>query len=126
MVFNAFIIFNRCILIDLYDYIKDLDNIKDLIPEYAKDNFIRNKIKNFFSSKQYSSDIDYTQYRLDILNNVLPMKLLKDIRLLENMYNHKIQYVLANIVLIILLLCKYNLHRCIPILVIWIIKQYPL
>lgn len=126
----SFIVFKKCILIDVYNYIKNLDNIKDelnILPDIAKDNYFRNKIKLFFTGEDTGKDtLDYTPYRLDILQNVEPMFKILDKQLHQNMYNHKVHYLIANIILIIILLHKYNLEKLIPLFIAWILSVFKL
>lgn len=122
----SFIIFKKCILIDIYEYIKNLDDIEDDLPDIAKDNYFRNKLKTLFGGKINKDAIDYTVYRLDKLKNVEPMYQNLDKNLIQNMYNHKVHYLLANIILILMLLHKYKLEKMIPLFIVWILNVFKL
>ena len=123
MVIISFLLYKRCVLIDLYMYINNLD-YSDSLPAIAKDNYLRNKINSLIGNKE--PEIDYTPFRLDILENDESMYKEKNKELHKNMYNHKIHYLLANIILIIIFLHKYNLTRLLPVLIIWITRIFPL
>lgn len=126
----SFIIFKRCIIIDIYEYIKNLDNLNYELPEYAKDNYLRNSLKVFFGicEKDYdfNKEIDYTSLRLDILNNLDPMIKKYDKETYTNMYNRKIHYLIGNIILLFVILNKYKLEKIIPFFIIWIMNVFRL
>lgn len=128
----SFIIYKKCILIDIYEYIKNLDHNNEtyIIPDIAKDNYFRNKIKSFIGVEE-DKNIDYTPYRLDILNNVKPMYDISNIKdeniiLHQNMYNHKVHYLICNVIVIICVLHKYKLQKILPLFVIWILNVFKL
>jgi hypothetical protein len=124
----SFLIFKKCILIDIYNYILDMFDLKyDSIPIYAKDSILRNTLKllkSMISGKKLTHSKDYTKYRLDILNNVKPFT-----NSTENpteLYNHKVQYLTANIVLTVMILYKLNINQFVIFLIIWLTLQFPL
>ena len=121
----SFLLFKRCILIDIYDYIKYKDNLIENLPYTTNDNFLRHMLKKGINSTE-DLDVDYTQFRLDIIDNLDPMHLLNDKKLYKNMFYHKMQYILINIILILMLIYKYNLYFLIPLLIGWLLSIFQL
>lgn len=125
IVVMSFLIYKRCILIDIYLHIKNLDNLPhyiNIIPDIAKDNYIRNKlIRNNHKHKK-----DYTKHRLDILDNVDPLHRTKCCDTLRIMFNHKIHYIISNIIIINILIFKYDINIALPIVISFILNEFPL
>jgi len=123
----SFIFYKKCVIIDIYDYIKNLDknNTHKPIPDWAKDNFLRNKIKDFFNIEKDNKD--YTQFRLDKLKNIEPILKNKTSQPeAQTMFNHKIHYLVSNVILIVLFLGKNRLNFLIPVFIYWILNIYEL
>ena len=116
----SFIIFRRCILIDIYEFFRD--GAIDL-PGYAKDNYIREKFQKLFRIKDCR---DLTEYRLDILSNTSPMIGCKDSKDIQELHNYKIHYIVINIIIVVILLIKYNLKSLLPLLLIWFFSVFKL
>jgi len=128
MVIISFLSYKKCILIDIYTHIKNLGVIPKELPDIAKDNYIRKKINNLLNLKNNndSNNIDYTDFRLDILNNIESLFNQKNKKIFNSMINHKIHYLISNIILIIIFLHKYNTLNLLPALITWILEIYPL
>lgn len=130
----SFIIFRRCIATDLYEYTKNnIEIIEGNLPSIAKDNFLRKYIQDLFikcyniihpnkKKKKKSKKSKLKQLRLDILKNFEPL-------IDENVsptelkirYNHRLHYILLNIIIIMMLIYKFRLIKLTPFLLIWII-----
>ena len=127
MVILSFLSYKKCILIDVYSHIKNLGP-QEILPDIAKDNYIRKKINNVLNLKNNNdhNNIDYTEFRLDILDNIESMFNQKNKKIFNSMINHKIHYLVSNIILIIIFLHKYNTINLLPALITWILEIYPL
>jgi hypothetical protein len=111
----SFIVFRRCVYIDIYEYIRD-GNIN--IPDYAKDNYYRKMAQNWLGTKCETRK-DLTNFRLDILDNLNPLVKCVDPEEIKDMYNYKIQYTCLNILLTIILLIKYDMKKFLPLFLVW-------
>jgi hypothetical protein len=127
LVILSFLVYKKCILIDIYDYIKNLGP-ELVLPDIAKDNYIRKKINNLLNLKNNikENNIDYTEFRLDILNNIDSLFKQNNKIIFNSMINHKIHYLIANIIIIVIYLHKYNVLHVLPVFITWILKIYPL
>lgn len=121
----SFILFKKCIMIDIYEYIKNLDGLEYELPAIAKDNYLRNSIKKFLGLTLNNEDeVDYTPLRLDDITNTNPMKNLNDEDVINHLYNRKMHYIIGNIILIMIMISKYNLTKGIPVFVVWLVKTF--
>ena len=108
----SFLLFKRCIAIDIYDIFKE--GIPDSeIPDYARDNYFRNIIH------LNPGAIDYTHMRLDILDNI------KGISECNLFFNRKAQYIIFNTVLVMLLTTKYHFKFLLPVFLSWVLFTFP-
>ena len=108
----SFLLFKRCIAIDIYSIFKE--GIPDSeIPDYAKDNYFRSIIHGTRDSP------DHTHLRLDILDNI---KGISDSNLF---FNRKAQYIIFNTVLVMLLSTKYNFKFLLPLFLAWVLYTFP-
>lgn len=119
----SFVIFKKCILIDIYDYIKNLDNIEHSLPDRAKDNYLRNIVKKFFKVNT-GEEVDYTPLRLDVLENIDPLLGLSDCQMLQTFHNRKIHYIIGNVIITLLMFQKYQITKLLPIFVAWLVKTF--
>lgn len=117
----SFIIYKKCIAIDIYEDIYSLDNNND-IPYFAKDNFLRNYIVNIFNLN--SDNTDFTSLRLDKINNLSPLLNINNNNYITTLFNRKIHYICINIILSVLLITKYNLQYLLPCLIIWFFSTF--
>jgi hypothetical protein len=114
----SFIVFRRCVYIDIYEYIRD-----DLVvPDYAKDNYYRKMAQNWMGSS--CNDTDLTDFRLDILDNVTPFVKCSNRKEITEMYNYKIQYTCLNILLTIIVLIKYDMKQFLPLFLVWFFATF--
>jgi hypothetical protein len=110
----SFLIFRRCIAIDIYDLFKE--GIPDSeIPDYARDNYFRKMIHSYSDSES----IDFTHLRLDILDNI---KGISDCHLF---FNRKAQYIIFNTVLVMILSTKYSFKFLLPLFLSWVLIVFP-
>lgn len=131
----SFILFQRCIATDWYDYIKNnVDVIEEKLPFIAKDNFLRKYIQNLFidwynlvhpnnvKSKKKTKKRKLKELRLDILKNFEPLIQKEGISAneLKSRHNHRLHYILLNIIVIMMLIYKFKLIKLTPFLLIWI------
>lgn len=116
----SFLICKQCLSIDIYDYFKGSLGIEEL-PDYAKDNFFRKKIHNFNGTQS----IDYTHLRLDKLDNLEPLKTCIDPDKYQLFFNRKVQYIIFNTVLTLILAIKYNKKEYLPLFLIWVFMTFP-
>lgn len=117
----SFIIFRKCVIIDIYNYIKgDID--EKTLPKYARDNYLQNSINNFFSKKK----VEKTSRRLDIVQNLEPFVKTKCIKKTFQFFNSKIHYIGINIINIIILLTIYDMHKFIPVFMVWFFTIFPI
>ncbi len=118
----SLLIFKKCLAVDIYECIRgDTENL----PDIAKDNFLRNKIVSLFKDNSGTVE-DFTQLRLDKIDNLTPLINSTDTSYFTKMYNRKHHYLLINIILMIILLTKYNMKKFIPLIIIWIFTIFPL
>lgn len=107
----SFIIFRRCIIVDLYNYIRDGEKV----PYYATDGFPRNIVRKL-SGKPVKKDL--TKCRLDILSNTKIST--------PQQYSQKIHYIVINMMVVMTLMAKYRQHRFLPILLLWFFTVFEL
>ena len=114
----SFLLCRRCIAIDIYRLVKgDSENL----PDYAKDNYFRKKIHNFKGTQS----IDYTHLRLDILENLEPLKACENPEEYALFFNRKVQYIVFNTILLLVLAIKYNKKQYLPLYMLWIFMTFP-
>ena len=111
----SFIIFRRCIHIDIYEYVRDGE---DDIPDYAQDNYIRKLIQKILL-KEPERCKNLTDLRLDIIGNVEPLLLCDTKHDMIDICNYRIHYIVINVILIILLMLKYKLKQFLPLFLLW-------
>lgn len=124
----SFILFKRCIATDWYDYIKEnVDVIEEKLPFIAKDNFARKYIQsifdNCFSTKPGKKNKKLRKLRLDILKNFEPLMGVSE-KELKKRHNHRLHYILLNIIVIMMLIYKFRLIKLTPLLLIWILTVF--
>jgi hypothetical protein len=118
----SFIFFNKCLAIDIYDYCKG-DINPEKLPEYCKDNYIRKKIHKL-NGCDFSED--HTYLRLDKIKNLTPLKECSNNNGdFELFFNRKIQYIVFNIILTIILAVKYKIKEYLPLLLLWVFFTFP-
>lgn len=122
MVALSFVIFRRCIQIDIYEYIKGFDNN---LPDCCKDGWIFKKIQEFLFNKDPNNSGHFSTQRLDILSNLNPFLNTDNFDVIDGIHNERIHYIVINSVLAILLLVKYNLKEYIPLFLIWFFTIFP-
>lgn len=128
--FCSFFIFERCVLVDVYDHIKQDLSEKEL-PGLAKDKTrryiksITNKIFRKKSNLTEEKSDEIERIRLDILKNVHPFIGETDEDVISDMFNRKIQYTCSNIILGTILANKYNIPWMNMILMIWMVITFP-
>lgn len=113
----SFIFFRRCIMTDLYYFVKG--DIKDEeIPFYAKENFGRRMLKVLLGKDYIKKDI--THFRLDVVSNLKVLrKVCNNEKLFNVFYSRKIQYISFNLILCVLMISKYNKNYLLVPLMIW-------
>lgn len=114
----SFLVCQRCVAIDAYDFVKG--DCEDL-PEYACDNFFRKKIHNFKGTQS----VDYTRLRLDILENLEPLEVCANPEEFRLFFNRKVQYIVFNTILLLVLAIKYNKKQYLPLYMLWIFATFP-
>lgn len=114
----SFLLCQRCVAIDAYDFVKG--DCEDL-PDYAKDNYFRKKIHNFKGTQS----VDYTHLRLDILENLEPLKACGDPAEYALFFNRKVQYIVFNTILLLVLAIKYGKKEYLPLYMLWIFSTFP-
>jgi hypothetical protein len=117
----SFLIFRRCIAIDIYEYVRDGDTE---IPDFARDNFFRKCIQGLLNREDHKK-VDMTHYRLDVLKNICPIVETNDSVATEMMLNRKNHYIVINIIMAVILLIKYDLKQFLPLLVVWLFLIFP-
>lgn len=125
----AFIFFRRCVMTDIYDFfIEKSGLVEHELPFMAKDNFIRDYIKSFIRGKKKSKKKkkSFKHLRLDIIKNVSPFLNCHDEKYFKLIYNNKMQYIVINIIIVVMLLYKYNLQKLIPLLLAWVFTEFTL
>jgi hypothetical protein len=117
----SFLIFRRCIAIDIYEYVRGGDTE---IPDFARDNFFRKCIQGLLNRENHRK-VDMTHHRLDILENIFPIVETCDTETVEMMLNRKNHYIIINIIMAVILLVKYNLKQFLPLLIVWLFLTFP-
>ena len=116
----SFLLCKRCLFIDIYDYFKGDIDPEDL-PDYSKDNYFRKKMHNFNGSQS----VDYTYLRLDILDNLDPLKKCIDPGQYRLFFNRKVHYIIFNTILTLILAVKYDKKQYLPLFLIWVFATFP-
>lgn len=130
LTFASFIVFERCVLVDIYNHFKQ-DLIESELPGLAKDKtrrIIKSMANRIFRKKQKLTEEksdEIEQIRLDILNNLDPFVGEKDKDIIEDMYNRKIQYTCSNLILGTLLINKYDIKWMNIFLILWLVFTFP-
>ncbi|HEY9703208.1 MAG TPA: hypothetical protein V6C58_12215 [Allocoleopsis sp.] len=112
----SFLLFRRCVMIDIYYYFKNLFGITDL-PEYAKDNYPRNLFKKLIGRKPSNKDL--TELRLDIISNLKPFVQSSEEKM-KILMGRKFQYITMNLLLTFILISKYKVKFLVPLVFVWI------
>ena len=123
----SFIFLGKCVYIDIYNYFKKGIPECD-IPCHAKDNYARKKFHQFFSKNEKGDcppEKDHTNLRLDKICNITPMLTCSEPEEMTLFFNRKIQYILFNSILLIMLSVKYGFKQYLPLFIIWIIITFP-
>lgn len=113
----SFLLCRRCVFIDIYEYVKaDIHHAN--LPDIAKDNYYINRIKKAISKKtgKKRSKGLYKE-RLDIISNIKDLDSVK--------FNHKMHYIIVNIILSVILIVKVNV-KLLPLLITWLFMVFPL
>lgn len=111
----SFVIFQRCIHVDLFEFIRNND---DNLPEHTKDNYYIALFRKILNSDNKHSD-DLTSLRLDILDNIDPYVECNTKKEMNELLNIKIHYIVFNMIFAVLLLVKFNLKQFLPLLLVW-------
>jgi hypothetical protein len=117
---TSFVICKRCVAVDIYEFVRGGETE---LPSVAKDNFFRKNIQKLLNS----STEDLTPLRLDIIENVGPLCVapVEEARV-RLLLNRKIQYIVINSLVIVLLLEKYKMTYLISLFVLWIFYSFSL
>ena len=130
LTFCSFFFFRRCVMIDIYNGIKE--DVEEMnLPFLARDSSTRELLKKFtrkfVKPKQNPVDEDKIHsMRLDVLKNVDPFVQEDDHPTIKDMYNRKIQYIVGNIILGMVIISKYNLNKLTMVLVAWLLYTFPI
>jgi hypothetical protein len=114
----SYILCQRCVAIDAYDYAKGTEQN---LPDHARDNYFRKKIHNFRGTQS----VDYTHLRLDILDNLEPLKVCANPEEFSLFFNRKVQYIVFNTILLLVLSIKYGKKQYLPLYMLWIFATFP-
>jgi hypothetical protein len=60
-----------------------------------------------------------TKLRLDIAKDITPFCGLNDPKIIKEIFNEKLHYIVTCCIITVILLSKYNLKRFIPFFVLW-------
>lgn len=118
---GSFLVFNRCIAIDIYEYIRDN---REELPTVATDDFARNILKTILRHKDIKKNKKLPSLRLDILTNVKPFLEVNHEELALKFLSRKMHYTVINIILTVLLLVKYKKEWAIVLLVPWLSSNF--
>lgn len=138
IVASSFIIFRRCSANDIYDYIaKAIDVDLDTIPDIAKDFYMIKYFSSFIENYDKIPKVDIKgdgkksfkkkkirDLRLDILKNYKPLINCSSELEMEVLYNHRIRFILINIIVTTVLLYQFKLQKFLPLLLIWIMTVF--
>ena len=128
--FCSFFIFERCVLVDVYDHIKQ-DLTEAELPGLAKDKtrrYIKSITNKLFRKKSNLSEEktdEIERIRLDILKNVKPFVGENDEHIITDMFNRKVQYTFSNLILGTMLINKYDMKWMNIVLMIWMVMTFP-
>ena len=128
----TFILFRRCIAVDIYDTISDLAQVDYAdLPNMAKDNYLKKSLQCSLSGDQ--PDIikkkmkkGLRHLRLDIIESVKPLMNCRNEVKMKKMYNHRLHYILINIILCVMLMYKFKCIKFMPLLIVWIFYNFEL
>ena len=116
----SFIVFNRCVAIDIYEYLRDG---REHIPSLASDDLARNILKNFLRKPKHKKK-NKGSLRLDILTNVKPFVGAYKEDIILKFLSRKMHYTVINVILTVLLLVKYKKEYIIPLLIPWLSNSF--
>lgn len=117
----SFLVLNRCIAIDVYEYIR---GGREEIPDIASDDLARNILKSVFRKNKNKRKGVIPSLRLDILTNVTPFTDIKDEHIILKFLSRKMHYTIINIILTVILLLKYKKEWAVPLLIPWLSMNF--
>ena len=116
----SFILFRRCIHLDIHNYIKNNEEL----PEYTEDGYYFNKLQKIIFKKEILSKTCLKQYKGGYVDSVEHFCELNDEQTIKDIFNEKIHYIVINCILVITLLSKYNMKKIIPIYLLWFFYNF--
>jgi hypothetical protein len=116
----SFILFKKCAHLDLHNYIKS----DDIFPEYTEDTYFFSKIQKMFFGKELINRSSIDIYKGAIVGDITSFVELSDKEIIKNIFNEKIQYIVINCIIIIILLTKYKQKKFIPVFLIWFFSVF--
>lgn len=116
----SFIIFRRCIHLDLHEWIRDNDDL----PEYTEDGYYFNQLQKLIFKKEIISKSHLKEYKGGYVDDVEHFCELEDEDIIKDIFNEKLHYVVINCILVVTLLSKYNMKRLIPLYLGWFMYNF--
>jgi hypothetical protein len=111
----SFILFTRCIQNDIQDYIKGDDTLSPC----TEDNYFSSKLQKLFLGKEVFFKDYVKDYKRGHIHDVKHFVELKDPKIIKDIFTERVQYIVINCILVIILLSKYNYKQFIPLFLIW-------
>lgn len=124
----SFILFNKCIHLDFYDFIKNqetenCDGSNDF-PEYTRDGYFFSKLQQMLFGEEIISKRIHS-YKLYDAKDIEPLCNSDDPEIIKTIFNEKIHYIVSSCIITVILLTKYKLQKLIPIFIIWFYLTFP-
>jgi hypothetical protein len=116
----SFITFRRCVHLDVHEFIKG----DDILPEYTEDGYFFNAIQRYLFSTEIMSKTELKEFKGGDIKDVEHFCSLSDKKIIQNIFNEKIHYIVINSIIITILLTKYNLKRFIPLYLVWFFYNF--
>lgn len=132
----SFILFNKCIHLDFYDFIKNQSNIDiecqynnqeengNDYPEYTRDGYFFSKLQQMLFGEEIISKRTHS-YKLYDAKDIEPLCNSDDPEIIKTIFNEKIHYIVSSCIITVILLTKYKLQKLIPIFIIWFYLTFP-
>lgn len=116
----SFIIFRRCIHLDLHELIKN----NEALPEYTEDGYYFNELQKLIFKKEIISKSHLKEYKGGPVGSVEHFCDLEDEEIIKDIFNEKVHYIVINCILVVILLSKYNMKRLIPLYLAWFFYNF--
>lgn len=116
----SFIIFKRCIHLDIHENIR----LGQKVPEYTEDGYYFNQFQKFLFKKEMISKTHLKDFKGGEVTDIEHFCKLKDPKLIKDIFNEKVHYIAINSILVVILMTKYKMKKFIPLYLVWFFYNF--